>query len=63
MYNTEHYFKSDHIVIMLIEKYINKIKNKKNKNKQTTPPPKKKRHVQNLSKTVLYPKNCFITRN
>lgn len=42
MYNTEHYFKSDHIVIMLIEKYINKIKNKKNKNKQTTPPPKKK---------------------
>lgn len=22
MYNTEHYFKSDHIVIMLIEKYI-----------------------------------------
>lgn len=34
MYNTEHYFKSDHIVIMLIEKYINKIKNK-NKQKQT----------------------------
>lgn len=50
MYNTEHSFKSDHIVIMLIEKYINKIKNKKNKNKQfKQPPPQKKKEKRKKS--------------
>lgn len=50
MYNTEHSFKSDHIVIMLIEKYINKIKNKKTKtNNLNNPPPKKKKKKEKKS--------------